>query len=153
MEKYTFASKIGTITLFYNNKNVERVFVDKHQISKDKPSSDILNMKRQFDDYLEGKRSKFNLPINIIGSTFNIDILNGILGIPIGKTMSYKVLANMCGYPNAYRAVGTVCKNNKLPIVIPCHRVIKSNGDIGEYVFGKKVKKQLLDLERSYIFY
>jgi len=150
MENYTFPSIIGTITVVYQGNIIDRLFIDADELSKNEPNPTILKLKRQIDEYFEGKRLTFNIPFNIEGSTFKIDILNGILAIPLGKTMSYKELAYKCGYPNAYRAVGTICKNNKLPIIIPCHRVIKSNGELGEYVFGKHVKKALIDLEESY---
>ncbi|MCK5732082.1 MAG: methylated-DNA--[protein]-cysteine S-methyltransferase [Tenericutes bacterium] len=151
MEKYTFASIIGSITVFYDNNIVSRILVDHEQPSNDKPKYEISRVVNQVNEFLACIRSNFDLPIDIQGSSFKLDILNGILAIPIGKTLSYKELANKCGYPNAYRAVGTICRNNKLPIIIPCHRVIKSNGDIGDYAFGKAIKKQLLDIEKSFI--
>ena len=151
MEKYTFASIIGSITVFYDNNIVSRILVDHEQPSNDKPEYEISRVVNQVNEYLACIRSNFDLPIDIQGSSFKLDILNGILAIPIGKTLSYKELANKCGYPNAFRAVGTICRNNKLPIIIPCHRVIKSNGDIGDYAFGKAIKKQLLDIEKSFI--
>jgi O-6-methylguanine DNA methyltransferase len=67
--------------------------------------------------------------------------------IPLGKTRTYKWVAQKAGRPNAYRAVGTILKNNPWPLFIPCHRVIKSDKILGGYVFGKKVKKDILSLE------
>jgi methylated-DNA-[protein]-cysteine S-methyltransferase len=67
--------------------------------------------------------------------------------IPYGETRSYKEVAEMIGSPKAHRAVGAAVKNNPIPIIIPCHRVIRSNGDIGEYSGGFDIKRKLLQLE------
>ncbi|MGD0337107.1 MAG: MGMT family protein [Candidatus Omnitrophota bacterium] len=72
-----------------------------------------------------------------------------VLRIPIGQVRTYKWVAQKAGNPRAWRAVGTILKNNPLPLVIPCHRVVKSNSRPGSYVFGKKEKKKLIALERE----
>ena len=69
--------------------------------------------------------------------------------IPLGEARSYKWVAKKCGSPGAYRAVGSILKNNPCPLIIPCHRVVKSDKSIGGYVFGVKAKKSLLDIERK----
>jgi len=71
-----------------------------------------------------------------------------ILRIPLGQVRTYKWVAQKAGKKNAYRAVGTILKNNPYPVIIPCHRVIKSNNILGGYRFGAKRKKAILDLER-----
>lgn len=71
------------------------------------------------------------------------------LGIPSGQVRTYKWVAQKAGRPRAYRAVGQVLKNNPYPLIIPCHRVIESSGRLGGYVWGKKVKRVLLNLERQ----
>lgn len=72
-----------------------------------------------------------------------------ILQIPLGEVRTYKWVARKAGMPKAYRAVGQVLKNNPYPLIIPCHRIVESNGRLGGYIFGKKVKRMLLDLERQ----
>ena len=72
-----------------------------------------------------------------------------VLKIPLGEVRTYKWVARKIGRPKAVRAVGQALKNNPYPIIIPCHRVIKSDGEIGGYVFGKKTKAKLLKLERQ----
>ncbi len=69
--------------------------------------------------------------------------------IPFGETRTYKQIARAIGKPRAFRAVGNALNKNKLPLVIPCHRVVRSNGDAGGYALGKKNKKLLLSLERE----
>lgn len=72
-----------------------------------------------------------------------------VLSIPLGEVRSYKWVAKKAGRPGAYRAVGTILKNNPYPLIIPCHRVVKSDNRTGGYIFGNKHKKILLDSERD----
>jgi len=72
-----------------------------------------------------------------------------VMGIPLGQVRTYKWVARRAGSSSAYRAVGTILKNNPLPLVIPCHRVVKGNNVLGGYIFGKGLKKRLLDLEKE----
>ena len=72
-----------------------------------------------------------------------------VLQIPLGQIRTYKWVAKRAGSPDAYRAVGNILKNNPLPLVIPCHRVVKSNSETGGYIFGKRRKKTLLALEKE----
>ncbi|MBU3958233.1 MAG: MGMT family protein [Candidatus Omnitrophica bacterium] len=71
-----------------------------------------------------------------------------VLSIPLGEVRTYKWVASRVGNPSATRAIGQVLKNNPYPLFIPCHRVICSNGDLGGYIFGKKMKRRLLNLEK-----
>ena len=80
-------------------------------------------------------------------SAFQLRVWEAALKIPFGSTRSYSWIASRIGSPKAVRAVGTALKSNPYPIVIPCHRVVKSNGDIGGYSQGRKVKKNLIQLE------
>lgn len=82
-------------------------------------------------------------------SAFQLRVWEAALKIPFGSTRSYSWVARRIGSPKALRAVGTALKNNPYPMVIPCHRVIKSNGDIGGYSRGRKVKKKLIQLEQQ----
>jgi methylated-DNA-[protein]-cysteine S-methyltransferase len=72
-----------------------------------------------------------------------------VSGIPLGQVRSYRWVAAKAGSPKAFRAVGTILKNNPCPLIIPCHRVVKSDKDPGSYVSGKKRKKLLLDFEKE----
>ena len=72
-----------------------------------------------------------------------------VLSIPLGEVRTYKWVAKKIGRPKAYRAVGQVLKNNPYPLLIPCHRIIECNGRIGGYVWGKRIKGVILNLERQ----
>ena len=104
---------------------------------------------KEINEYFFGSRKKFNVPICLKVNPFYKLVLNEIRKIPYGKTKSYKDLAININHCKAYRAVGLANKKNPLPIIIPCHRVIKNNGDLGGYSGGKKLKKKLLELEVS----
>lgn len=82
-------------------------------------------------------------------TSFTKKVYRAVLSIPIGEVHSYKWVAKKCGKPKAFRAVGTILKNNPYPLIIPCHRVVKSNKELGGYIFGLKLKKQLLGLEKE----
>lgn len=98
-------------------------------------------------EYLRGERVDFTFVPDISGSEFQKAVLAAMNKIPRGKVRSYGEVAEMAGYPRAARAVGTVCRNNKYPIIIPCHRVVASNG-IGGYGYGGvEVKRSLLAME------
>ncbi|MDO8661797.1 MAG: MGMT family protein [Candidatus Omnitrophota bacterium] len=80
---------------------------------------------------------------------FTKKVYQAVLSIPLGEVRSYKWVAHQAGNRKAYRAVGTILNKNPFPIMIPCHRVIKSNNILGGYIFGQKRKKEILDLERE----
>lgn len=83
------------------------------------------------------------------GTPFQQMVWREITKIPSGETRTYKEVAIAIGHPHSYRAVGQACKKNPIPIRIPCHRVISSDGAVGGYSRGKKLKKRLLDMEKS----
>ena len=109
--------------------------------------------KQQLDEYFAGKRQRFELPLFICkGTDFQRKVWSALQTIPYGETRSYKEIAQAVGSPNAFRAVGMVNRNNPIPIVIPCHRVIGSNGSLVGFMGGEKrldMKEQLLNLEKD----
>ncbi|MHB8498848.1 MAG: methylated-DNA--[protein]-cysteine S-methyltransferase [Acidimicrobiales bacterium] len=103
---------------------------------------------RQLDEYFGGRRRTFDLPIDLRLSTgFRRSVLSHLPAIGYGETASYQFVASAVHNPKAVRAVGTACATNPLPVVIPCHRVIRSDGKLGAYFGGPEIKRQLLDLE------
>ena len=101
----------------------------------------------QLSQYFYGKRKSFDLPLKFNGTEFQKKVWNELLKIPYGKTTTYKEIAKAAGNEKACRAAGLANNKNKIMIVVPCHRVIGSNGNLTGYAFGISVKKQLLDFE------
>jgi methylated-DNA-[protein]-cysteine S-methyltransferase len=101
----------------------------------------------QLEEYFSGKRTRFDLPVDLDGTPFQKEVWLALADIPYGETVSYAELANMVGRPNAYRAVGQANGANPVPIVLPCHRVVASGGGIGGYGGGLDLKRRLLAIE------
>ena len=107
----------------------------------------------ELNEYFFNNREIFTINYRLDISPFYKNVLNKISKIPFGATQSYKQIAKKLNNKNAYRAVGSANANNPLPIIIPCHRVIKSNGDSGDYAGGIKNKKILLNHENPSPFF
>lgn len=105
---------------------------------------------RELDEYFAGERRRFDLPIDLrLSRGFRRTVLDHLRDIEYGTTASYASLAATSGSPSASRAVGTACATNPLPIVVPCHRVVRSDGTIGQYLGGTDVKRALLAMESA----
>jgi len=103
--------------------------------------------RRQLTEYFDGRRKSFDLPLRPDGTEFQLDVLRELQKIPYGTTVSYRDIAERIGRPKAVRAVGAANGRNPLPIVIPCHRVIGSSGDLTGFGGGLATKEALLRLE------
>jgi len=105
---------------------------------------------REIEEYFAGARTLFDVPLDFRLSTgFRREVLAHLLEIGYGKTASYARVAQAVGNPRAVRAVGTACATNPLPVVIPCHRVVRSDGTVGGYAGGPEAKNTLLKLEAA----
>ncbi|MEV8630957.1 methylated-DNA--[protein]-cysteine S-methyltransferase [Streptosporangium sp. NPDC051023] len=105
---------------------------------------------RELEEYFAGRRHLFDLPLDFrLARGFRRTVLSHLREIGYGATASYATVAQAAGSPRAVRAVGTACATNPLPIVVPCHRVVRSDGTIGQYVGGTEAKKALLGLEAA----
>lgn len=114
-------------------------------------TTELLSMATiQLDEYFQGKRTIFSLPFKLTGTPFQLVVWKELQNIPYGKTTSYKEIAQKINKPKACRAVGMANNKNPLPIIIPCHRVIGSNGKLIGYAGGLKLKNYLLELEKSH---
>jgi methylated-DNA-[protein]-cysteine S-methyltransferase len=103
---------------------------------------------RQLEEYFARRRTRFDLPLDLsLSGGFRRLVLSYLPAIRYGQTSSYQAVAVAVRNPGAVRAVGTACATNPLPLVIPCHRVIRSDGQIGAYLGGSEIKHQLLELE------
>jgi methylated-DNA-[protein]-cysteine S-methyltransferase len=105
---------------------------------------------RQLDEYFSGRRRSFEVPVDLrLAKGFRLSVLAHLRQIPYGITESYADVAVAAGSPRAVRAVGTACATNPVPIVVPCHRVIRSDGSYGPYAGGAGTKVTLLTLEAA----
>jgi len=121
-------------------KNIELVR-DENKFSK---------LKKELNQYLSGKKVGFTEKLDLSsGTLFQQKVWKKMLEVPFGKTISYKKLAAMVGSPKKARAVGNACATNPVSIIVPCHRIIKSDGGLGGYGGGIELKKRLLKLEKS----
>lgn len=109
---------------------------------------DIPKISSSIRSYFAGEiRALDKVPVEIEGTLFRRNVLRKMRGIKAGKTLSYQGLAKKVGSPRASRAVGSACATNSIPLIIPCHRVVPSNGSIGNYGYGKRKKSWLLQFE------
>ncbi len=105
------------------------------------------NVRTQLAEYFAGDRKIFNLPLELGGTEFQISVLEALQSIPYGETTSYGAIARQIGRPKAMRAVGAANGRNPIPIIVPCHRVIGSGGDLTGFGGGLDTKEALLRLE------
>ena len=139
------AGETGIITLYFTKK--------KSNLKSDSKSFPVhlKDCIRQLDEYFKGKRMTFDLPLIISGTDFQKKVWNELKKIPFGKTASYKEIALKAGNIKAVRAIGNANNKNKIAVIIPCHRVIGSDGKLSGYVGGVKRKKWLLEHERNFL--
>jgi len=104
----------------------------------------------QLKKYLKGELKHFDCLLDMRGTSFEKKVWLALKRIPYGKTRSYKDVAKNIGHPKAFRAVGNANGSNSIPLIVPCHRVIESDGGLGGFGHGLKVKKRLLDLEKAH---
>ena len=104
--------------------------------------------RRELDEYFAGRRRSFDLTLDLRAlPAFTVSVLDALARVPYGETTTYGELARRVGHPRAARAVGTVMNRNRIPIVLPCHRVVGSTGDLTGYAGGLDRKRTLLELE------
>jgi methylated-DNA-[protein]-cysteine S-methyltransferase len=107
--------------------------------------------RRELGEYFDGKRERFELPLDwrLVHPGFYRRVLRATSRVPFGEMITYRDAAERAGNPRAYRAAGSALGQNPIPIVVPCHRVIRSGGEIGNYGGGPEMKRFLLELERA----
>lgn len=155
-------SPIGLLTIGKSEKGI--CFIHFGRLKKDtkmnasfmKRFQDVLYKKseiqlveavKQLNEYFSGERKTFDLPLDLIGTPFQLSVWSKLTEIPYGETRSYKQIATDIGSPKAVRAIGGANNKNPVPIIIPCHRVIGSNGSLVGYGGGLEKKQYLLHLE------
>jgi len=112
--------------------------------------SRLDDLARQLDEYFAGRRRRFDVAVDLrLAHGFRRAVLEHLRDIPYGGTESYATVARAAGSPNAVRAAGSACATNPVPLVVPCHRVVRSDGSIGQYRGGVEAKRRLLALEAA----
>jgi len=143
-------SPIGTLRLVSNGARLTRIeFEGQHSEDESREAGDAVlkACAAQLQEYFRGTRRHFDLPLGARGTSFQQSVWNVLADIPYGELRSYRDIARSIGNPAAVRAVGAANGRNPLPIVVPCHRVIGSNGTLTGFAGGLPAKKFLLELE------
>ncbi|WP_291075794.1 MULTISPECIES: methylated-DNA--[protein]-cysteine S-methyltransferase [unclassified Empedobacter] len=134
---------------FFDGKSTEKQLKEIENLGEIlEKDDDILNrLENELNDYFKGNLKEFTIPLDLIGTDFQKKVWNELIKIPFGETRSYKEQSIAVGDLLAIRAVANANAKNKIAIVVPCHRVIGSDGTLTGYAGGKKRKKFLLELE------
>jgi len=157
----TLDTPVGTLLLAATPKGLVRVAYarEDHDLVLERLARDVSprvllaparldGVAREIDEYFAGRRNAFDVPLDLqLSRGFRRTVLSHLPEIGYGKTASYAAIAKAAGNPKAVRAVGSACANNPLPVVLPCHRVVRSDGTLGQYVGGVQAKETLLALE------
>lgn len=145
-----YKSPIGILKITSSDYSLKKIELVKRMEDFD-ASPFNYRVIQNLEEYFLGKLNTFNIKIEFPGnSVFEKRVYDNLQHVLYGQTITYKQLAEKIGSPNAYRAVANACAKNPLPLIIPCHRVICSNGQVGNYnLGGMKNKKYLLDFEKK----
>lgn len=147
MQKVYFKAGFINLEIYGDNNGISEIkFVNFYK----NLSTNDENLKLcidELDRYFKGDLKNFSIKLNITGTKFEKDVYNALLKIPYGEVKTYKEIAESINHPKAYRAVGNANSKNKIPIIVPCHRVI-SNSGIGGYTGGINIKENLLKIEK-----
>jgi len=144
-----YDSAFGRIVIESDGKAITCIKTDGNLLPKGKKKANALTDRAatQLEEYFSGKRDRFDVPLNPRGTDFQRLVWKALQDIPYGETRSYKQIAEAINKPNACRAVGMANNKNPIWIMIPCHRVIGSNGTLTGYGGGLEMKQRLLELE------
>lgn len=157
MMKYMMLdTALGELTLVAENDHLVAILHEEEpdklhlafpQAEENKKDAFLNKVAAQISDFLEGERTAFDIALKPVGTEFQRQIWQALQAIPYGETVSYTELADHIGNENAVRAAGTACGANPIPLVIPCHRVLSSDGSLGGFRWGLPAKHKLLLLE------
>lgn len=148
---FVYHTPLGRITLASDGNALTQLVFGAADLSGTNKSTALTNRaSTEILEYLAGKRTSFDLPLNPRGTDFQHSVWKALRSIPYGQTRTYGEVAAMIGNPRSGRAVGGANNKNPLPILIPCHRVIGVNGNLVGYAAGLHIKRFLLDLEAKY---
>ena len=148
MPTYAFyPSPFGLLKIGIADETLMQISIVSKPDEKQQPTPLSEEAYAQLQAYFTGQRKTFSLPYQLSGTTFQQQVWAQIAKIPYGQTVTYKDIARSIGKPRAFQATGRAVGANPLAIIIPCHRVVGSKGELTGYAFGLKMKKSLLNLE------
>ncbi len=143
----------GLVRVAYDNEDHDKVLTKLAGVVSPRvlhAPGQLDEVSRQLEEYFAGRRKVFELPLDFrLSKGFRRNVLAHLSEIAYGHTESYARVAAAAGSPKAVRAVGAACATNPLPVVVPCHRVVRSDGSLGGYVGGLQAKHSLLSLEAA----
>jgi methylated-DNA-[protein]-cysteine S-methyltransferase len=149
MEKHHYHSPVGWLEITAADDAITVLRMTPKPSNPAQSSSKVIvQCCKELDEYFNRKRRHFDVKVYLKGTDFQNKIWKKLQEIPYGKTISYATLAREAGHPKACRAAGSANGKNPVAIIIPCHRVIASDGSLGGYAYGLEMKKMLLDLEK-----
>lgn len=143
----SFHSPVGWLKIISSQNFLKEILFCEAKEGQNHPDALSYEVQNQLQAYFEGKRTVFEVPLAPVGTDFQKKVWEALLDIPFGKTISYLELSKRIGNAKAVRAVGRANGQNPIPILIPCHRVIGSDGSLVGYGGGIARKKYLLELE------
>lgn len=149
MKTAVYHSPFGDMELIYEEDAVTALRMAEKETKGEAPEGLALAVFQELDEYFQGKRKTFDIPLRTHGTPFQEKVWAALRAIPYGEVRSYKEVAEAIGHPKAYRAVGMANNANPIFIIVPCHRVIGSDGSLTGYGGGLPMKKALLSLERG----
>ncbi|MFA6641911.1 MAG: methylated-DNA--[protein]-cysteine S-methyltransferase [Methanomethylophilus sp.] len=147
---HTYLTSLGMLSISSDGAVITGVYLPTENLPSLPEGTDLLMNRaaEEIGEYLSGRRKTFDLPAEQEGTEFQHQVWHAITAIPYGKTKTYGEIARQIGRPGAAQAVGTACGNNRLPLLIPCHRVTAADG-LGRYAGGGQLKLRLLRLEHD----
>ena len=151
METACYKSPIGILEIICENGKLVSLKLVDYCEKSNVETNFIKDIKKQLGEYFSGKRTTFDIKINPTGTDFQKMVWKELQNISYGETKSYSEIAAAAGNKNAQRAVGNACNKNPIMIIIPCHRVISKNNNIGGYAYGRSIKQKLLNIENGII--
>ncbi|NLY86209.1 MAG: methylated-DNA--[protein]-cysteine S-methyltransferase [Tissierellia bacterium] len=155
---YSFTSPIGELTIYFNEEGIIGLafygdkleeYIEKYYGPPMEVNKEDYNYHHEIIQYLQGDLKEFTLPIYLRGTEFQKKVWKELLNIPYGETRTYKEIAEKVNCPKGFRAVGNALNKNPVAIIVPCHRVVGSNGKLVGFAGGLELKEKLLELEKN----
>jgi methylated-DNA-[protein]-cysteine S-methyltransferase len=151
MNYFAYHMPPGRLTIVADGDELVRILFGAVELPCELRSSTVTNTAAtELLEYFAGKRTSFDIPYRLKGSAFQRRVWEASTHIPYGQTLTYQDVAEGIGKPTSFRAVGSAVAHNPLPIVVPTHRIVASDGTVGDFADAPKVKQYLVELERRH---